>query len=164
MWAVIKYNNNQYNFFKENFRKICSDQVEFYNPKISYKKKNHLTTKYILKNYAFIYCSKFKNQKELIKYKYIKGLKFFLEGYIENQEQIQEFINLCKHHEDKKFNISKSFFLALKMNKIKFLNGPLKNLIFDIFEKNKDKKNFKIKLGQIPLTIQKKSSYYFLPI
>ena len=56
----------------------------------------------------------------------------------------------------------KLFFSILEKNKAKFLNGPFSNLIFEIIEKNKNK--IKIKLGQIPLIINKNSNYYYLPI
>jgi hypothetical protein len=166
MWAVFRYKKDNYQLLRSNLEKAVNDKIVFYNPKISFikktLKKSKIITKHILEGYAFCYYEKFKEANTLSKFKYTKGLKHFLDGHILNQNQIVEFISLCKKNEDKNGNLNQAFFTILKKNKIKFLNGPLSNLIFEIIEKNKNK--IQIKLGEIPLIINKNSNYYYLPI
>jgi hypothetical protein len=168
MWAVFRYKKDNYQLLRSNLEKAVNDKIVFYNPKISFikktLKKSKIITKHILEGYAFCYYEKFKEANTLSKFKYTKGLKHFLDGHILNQNQIVEFISLCKKNEDKNGNLNQAFFTILKKNKIKFLNGPLSNLIFEIIEKNKNKNKIQIKLGEIPLIINKNSNYYYLPI
>ena len=76
------------------------------------------------------------NDKEKIDLlKYSKGLKYFLNGYVQNQNEIEEFVNMCKKM---KIPMAWLHFFNLEINsRFQFLNGPFKNLIFDIIENQK---------------------------
>tara|TARA_B100000686_G_C16616321_1_gene876654 strand:+ start:120 stop:620 length:501 start_codon:yes stop_codon:yes gene_type:complete len=166
MWAVFKYKQNNYELVKSSLRKKANKEMFFFNPKISFVrksiKKNKVITKHVLERYAFCFYENFKESDILSKYKYTKGLEYFLDGHIFNQEQIIRFINLCKKNEDKNGNLNQDFFSILEKNKVKFLNGPFSNFIFKIVENNKNK--IKTKLGQLKITINKNSNYFYLPI
>ena len=92
----------------------------------------------------------------MIKIQYLRGLDYYLNGYINDQIQIQNFINLCRKNETTEGSLSKNFFLELKIKKAKFVNGPFVNLIFDIIENNK--KQIKILLDNKSLLINKNSN------
>ena len=89
------------------------------------------TINFILGGYAFCFYEKFKEKKFLSQLKFVKGLEYFLEGHIQNQRQISGFIKLCKINEDKEGSLKQDFFSILQATKVKFLNGPFSNLIFD---------------------------------
>tara|TARA_Y100001970_G_scaffold291640_1_gene429573 strand:+ start:3672 stop:4172 length:501 start_codon:yes stop_codon:yes gene_type:complete len=166
MWAVFKYKKENYKILKSNLNNIFKNKIIFYNPKISFEKrklnKNQIITKHVLEGYAFCFNEKFSKSDVLQKIKYTRGLEYFLDGYVLNQSQILTFINLCKKNEDKNGNLNQNFFSVLEKHKAKFINGPFSNLIFEIIKKNKN--NIKIKLGQIPLIINKNSNYYYRSI
>ena len=64
-------------------------------------------------------------------------MEYFLDGYIQNQSQISQFIKLCKDNEDKEGSLKQNFFSILQATRIRFLNGPFSNLIFNILERRK---------------------------
>ena len=166
MWVVFKYKKKEYNLLVKELKNKLGDLAKFYNPKIVYekelKKKKKSFEDYVLKGYAFCYYEDFQSKNYITKLKNLKGLEYFLSGYTEHQNQIIEFINTCKKHEDVNGYIQNSFFSNLNFSKIKFLNGPFSNLIFKILEK--DKKRFEVILGKMKLTISNKSNYIYSPI
>ena len=85
MWAIIKYDKKFIEILKREFKNKIDKDVKFYNPKISIQKfkKNKLIYKEydLLGDYLFCYHKNFENSKNIINYKYTKGLKYFLEGY-----------------------------------------------------------------------------------
>ena len=89
-------------------------------------------------------------------------MEYFLEGYIQNQDQIADFIKLCKINEDKEGSLKQNFFSILQATKVKFLNGPFSGLIFNILEKRKN--NIKSTLGSMTVMINKKSNYFYSPM
>ena len=54
---------------------------------------------------------KFKELNTVKSLRNLRGLKYFLEGCISHQKEIQEFVNKCKNLENEKGFISKNFFL-----------------------------------------------------
>lgn len=166
MWAVIKYKKKEYSLLVSSLKKNFGCKIKFYNPKISYLKKvnskNKLIENFILGGYVFCYCENFKEKKFISQIEFTKGLEYFLEGYSENQNQIVNFIKFCKNNEDKDGSLKQSFFSKLQPTKIKFLNGPFSNLIFDVLEKRKN--NIKSALGSMTIIIKKKSNYLYSPI
>ena len=90
------------------------------------------------------------------------GLKFFLSGSIFGQNEIIKFISDCKKNEDEQGYIKNNFFYSLISNKGKFINGPLKNLIFEIVEKRKNK--LKVSLGNYLITVGDKGKNFYQPI
>tara|TARA_B100001123_G_scaffold444954_1_gene595191 strand:+ start:2390 stop:2893 length:504 start_codon:yes stop_codon:yes gene_type:complete len=163
MWTVIKYKKDQYNILIENMSKKFGNVIKFYKPKIKYfkylKNKKKELEDCILGNYVFCHFQDFKDDKTIASCKYVKGIEYFLNGHISNQKQIESFINMCKHYENKDGSISQNFFHNLNINEAKFLNGPFSNLIFKILEK---KKSFvKIAVGDFKASISCNSKNYY---
>ena len=69
----------------------------------------------------------------------MKGLKYFLSGYIENSNEIKKFIINCKSYENESGYIKPVFFKDLITKKAKFISGPLTNVIFEIISREKKK-------------------------
>ena len=166
MWAVIKYKKDQYNIFSKTLQEKLGDMTKFYNPKLIYykilKDRKKRVENNLLGNYAFCYFEGFKDKKTIQKINNIKGLEYILEGYICYQNQITKFINLCKKNEDENGGIKQSFFLESDFKKIKFLDGPFSNLIFDVIERKKNK--LKLSFGKIKTTIRMDSTRLFYPV
>ena len=166
MWAIIKYKKREYESLVADLKKKLDNKIIFYNPKVKYlkkiKNKEKVFENFILGGYAFCFYEKFKEKEFLSELKFTKGLEYFLEGYIQNQAQISQFIKLCKDNEDKEGGLQQNFFSILQATKIRFLNGPFSNLIFDILEKRKNK--IKTTFGSMTVIINKKSNYFYSPL
>ena len=166
MWAVIKYKRKEYELLTSDLRKKIGNDLVFYNPKIKYEKRVKKNIKvfenFILGGYVFCFYNEFKEKIFYSKLKFTKGLEYFLEGHIQNQKQIEAFIKLCKKNEDKEGNLKQDFFSLLQATKVKFLNGPFSNLIFDVLEKRKN--DIKSTLGSLTIIINKKSNYFYGPV
>ena len=166
MWTVIKYKKKEYESLISDLKKKVDNKIIFYNPKIKYikkiKNKDRILENFILGGYAFCFYEKFREKKFHSQLKFTKGLEYFLEGHIQNQKQIVDFIKLCKKNEDNTGSLKQDFFSILQGTKIKFLNGPFSNFIFDILEKRK--KNIKSSLGSMTIIINNKSNYYYSPV
>ena len=69
-----------------------------------------------------------------------KGLKYFLYGYLESQNEIIDFIKKCKNAENKNGFLTKDFY-DLEINKTYKLNsGPFANKILKLIEIQKKNK------------------------
>ena len=115
----------------------------------------------MLENYIFCkheYFSDFNKNS----FKFVKGLQFFLEGNLYSQKNINNFIEICKLHEDENGLIKNSFFKKILKNKGKFISGPFRNLIFDLVKKNKN--NLKISVGNFLFTVSDKFKYIYRPV
>ncbi len=85
----------------------------------------------------------------------------FLEGHIQNQKEITQFIKKCKDNEDKDGYLLQDFF-EKKLNKsYEFLSGPFANSIFKIISLQKNK--LQASIGNIKTTISTKD-ILFRPI
>lgn len=161
MWLVAKIKNNYSDIFKKEILKKNLN-IEFYEPKykvdnISNNKKIKRDRKNLLNNYIFCYYSNFsKNLIETLKFS--KGLEYFLTGQELYQKDIIAFINYCKSFEDEQNIITNNFFKNLIEKKGKFSSGPLKNIIFDLIEKKKNK--LIIKFGQYIATVDDNKAAY----
>ena len=135
MWIAFKYNHQEYDLLKENLKQKIGDRVKFYNPKIGYfkiiKSKQKRCEKHILQNYAFCYFEKFKEKNFLNKISNIKGLSYFLNGHIQQQKEIVQFINFCASNENEDGTLSSSFFSKLESKRAQFISGPFANLFFE---------------------------------
>lgn len=163
MWTVIKIDKKYLKLLKQELKKKLGSDVIFYNPKFLINKfiKNRLINKEIdlLNGYVFCFHSKFINLNEIKKLRFIKGLKYFLNGYLKCQLEINFFINKCKENEDSKGFLKKNF-LDLKINEMyKFTTGPFSNSIFKLIEFNKNK--IKILLGNFETTLNKNSNLFY---
>ncbi len=165
MWTIIKYDKKFIEILKKEFKKKIDTDIQFYNPKISIQKfqKNKLVYKDydLLGDYLFCYHKNFRNSKNIVNYKYIRGLKYFLEGYKYGQGEIETFINNCKINEDEEGNLKSNFYELFFEKKYKFLSGPFSEKIFNITLIQKDK--IEVAIGNIKTKI-KRNKYLFCPI
>jgi len=166
MWVVAKYKTNELNFLRENLLKTFGDKLEFYIPKIKCQKyvQNKLKTleRFILGNYLIFYHDKLNDDNILARLKYTKGLHYILKNFKYNQNEIKDFVNLCKKFEDKNGYLTQDFFNNFCMKKGKFINGPFTNMVFSIISEQKAK--LKILIGNIKTTISRKSGYLYRSI
>ena len=166
MWVVAKIKKNPFKIFRDNLEKKIDDKVEFYYPKISLKLKEKgklvSKTKPLLSNYIFCKHEKFDNRNFLNNFAFLKGLNFFLNSSKFNQLEINNFISFCKAYEDDFGYLKNSFFKSFVKEKGKFLDGPFKNLVFEILQKGNNK--IKILLGNYFVTIGEKSKTFYQPI
>ena len=166
MWTVVQIKMKNLNTFKKDLTEKIGNDIKFYYPKIEYHKyfgvKVKRIEKLILGNYIFCYHEKFKKSSFAREVKFVKGLKYFLEGHDQNQDNIIKFIDYCKTCENEKGYLTQSFFKTIIGKKAKFISGPFANMIFEILEKQKNK--LKILVGNIVTTIPSKTNYLYRPI
>jgi len=162
MWVILKVKNKEFSVLRESFLKTLGKDVEFYLPKIKIQKfqknkvKNYETQ--ILGDYIFCYHEKLRSLSFLQSLKGTKGLKYFLENSIYNQNQIKSFINNCRENEKEGF-ISQTFFSKIINQKAIFISGPFTNMIFKIVSEHKNK--LKIIVGDLKTTISKNAGYLY---
>jgi len=166
MWIVAKIKSRHSVIFQKDFIQKSKGKIVFYEPKIVYpefkSKKNVKKYKSLLENYIFCFNEDFKNENFCNKFRFIKGLQFFLSGHLHSQNEILNFINFCKSFEDQDGYITNIFFKNLVSKKAKFISGPFINMTFDIIEKQKNK--LKISIGNFITTISDKKNYSYRPI
>ena len=147
MWIILKFDKKRLSFLLNDFKKNFGDKYKIYSPKIclDYFKKNKAFKKEVnlLGDYLFCYHDSFKNFINLKKLNNFRGLKYCLNGYIESQNEILDFINKCKLSENGKGFLSDTFcdliinqnykFISklkeLKKNRINILLGDLKSTV-----------------------------------
>lgn len=165
MWTIIKFEKKNFNFLKLDLEKKLGSGCQFYVPKLLFKmiKKNKLIKKEfnLLGDYLFCFNEKFEDSKIINTTKYVRGLKYVLQGFKQSQNEINKFIEQCKASEDKEGYISEEFYdLKINLN-YKFFSGPFTNSIFKIIQLQKNK--IRILMGNFKTTINKKE-YLFQPI
>ena len=88
MWIVIKFDKKKLDYLKKDFKKKFSKELNYYIPKIIIQKyqKNALVKKEqnLLDDYMFCYHEDFKKTGSLNKLKFLRGLKYFLEGFYQS--------------------------------------------------------------------------------
>ena len=165
MWAVIKFDAKNFNFFKRELKAKLSCNHVLYCPKLliqKYKNNKLIKKEYnILGDYVFCYDKKLQNEEILTKLKFVKGLKCILGGFSLYQEEIVKFINQCKKFENHNGYITQNFFQPQKDLKYRFISGPFANIIFQIINIQKNK--IKISMGDLK-TIIRKEDFLFNPI
>ena len=163
MWTIIKIDKKKFYFLKQDLEKKLERDVKFYIPKIQVEKfsKNKIRKNFkydLLGDYIFCFSKKFDKKNILNSLSYLRGLKYFLNGYENSQIDIKKFINLCTEAENNEGYLTQKFF-ELKMNNYyKFLNGPFASRIFQLVELQKNKIGFK--LGKIKSYICKKDIFF----
>ena len=158
MWVVIKTENNCGGIIKNSMEANLGEKITFYTPKIKIQKfkKNKIILKKInlLGNYMFCYNEKFADTKILDHLKFTRGLKYFLNGFQNTQDDIENFITKCRKLENSSGAINQNFF-DLEINKLyKFCDGPFCQKIFKLI--SQEKNNIKILIGSITTTIKTK--------
>lgn len=143
MWTVIKIKSNSYGIIKEELKKKFNKEIQVYNPKIlvqiNNKKKPINKSISLLGDYIFCFHKDFKNNKIIDLLKFTKGVKYFLNGHLESQEEIKIFIDKCKKLENDKGFISNSLFDLNLKSFYQFKSGLLANKIFQLIEIQKKK-------------------------
>lgn len=164
MWTVIKIDKKKIKLLEQDFLEKLGNDFRIYRPKISINKykKNKLINKeyYLLGDYIFCFHKDFQNLNTIDKLKYSRGLKYFLLGFVQSQNQLEKFINKCKNSENKNGFLSVNFFKLIVNSKYKFVSGPFTEKIFQIVNLQKDRIN--ILMGNIKTSI-KKQEYLFNP-
>ena len=114
MWTIIKIDKKKIGFLKEALKQKLGNESQIYFPKIliqTHKNKKLINRSYsLLGDYIFCFHKKFKNKDTIENLKFSKGLKYFLSGHIESQNEINDFINNCKKSENESGFVSKNFF------------------------------------------------------
>ena len=165
MWVVAKIKIDNLSTFKKSLAKKIGDDIQFYYPKIEYRKYYGNSVKryekLILENYIFCYHKKFKKINSINEVRFLKGLEYFLGGYNQNQNDIVKFIKHCKTFENEDGYLTPAFFSTIIKNKGQFISGPFTNMIFEVIAKQKNK--LKILLGNVVTTISN-NNYLYRPI
>lgn len=159
MWIILKFKKNALVLLEEGLRKKLGSDYKLYIPKIRFQKykNNKLINKGVnlLGDYLFCYHESFKNIGIVNSIKFVKGLKYFLNGFSKSQEDIKKFIQECKNSENQDGFISRNFFDFVLKKNYKCLNGPFTNQIIQILEVQKNK--IKLLTGNITASIQKRN-------
>ena len=165
MWAVIKFDRKNFHLLKEDFFKKIGKEFIIYRPKILVQKykNNKLVNKEIdvLGDYLFCFHKNFCKKSTINQLKFSRGLKYFLDGFTELQEDVQNFVEKCKNLEDGKGYISEGLFEININSNYKFSSGPFAEKIFKIINLKKNKIN--ILIGNLKTTINKKE-FLFTPV
>ena len=165
MWIIIKFDKKNLGFLKKEFKDKLGDDLIIYNPKFFFERyiNNKVTYKELnlLGDYLFCFHEKFKNPTTLTNLRFVRGLKYFLNGFVQSQEEIKNFIKKCKSSENGKGYLTQNFFELCVNSKYQFTSGPFAEMIFKII--NLQKKKINILLGDIKTTI-KKNDFIFSPL
>ena len=165
MWAVIKFDKKNFHILKKYFQKKMGKDCVIYRPKILIQKykNNKLINKEvdILGDYLFCFHKNFSNKSTINQLKFSRGLKYFLDGFTELQEDVQNFVEKCKNLEDSKGYISEGLFEININSNYKFSSGPFAEKIFKIVNLQKNK--IDILMGSLKTTINKKE-FLFTPV
>jgi len=135
MWTIIKIDLKKLNTFNQDIKKKMGDDVRIYFPKVKISNR----TLPLIGDYIFCFHNEFKDSNFINKLKFTKGLKYFLNGHIESQSQIEYFINKCKSLENDKGFLSKNICELIPNSMYQFKTGLLKNEIFKLLEIQKNK-------------------------
>ena len=112
-------------------------------------------------DYLFCFHKKFEQKDIIQKLRFMKGLKYFLNGFFEFQKDILDFIQKCKKLEDRNGYVSENLYEMNINSNYKFLTGPFAEKIFKIISLQKNKIN--ILMGNLKTTIDKKE-FFFNPV
>ena len=165
MWTIVKFDKKKLDFLKEDFTKKLGKDFIIYNPKLfiqKYKNNKLINKEFnLLGDYLLCFHKDFKNPATINKLKFCRGLKYFLTGFIQSQNEIKKFVNRCKNSENKRGYLSQAFYQLHINSNYKFYSGPFAETIFKIIGLQKNKIN--ILLGNIKTTI-KKNDFLFNPL
>ena len=158
MWTVIKFEKKKVHIFQEELRKKFGNNFQIYYPQLAIQnyQKNKLKNRRInlLGDYLFCFHPKFNNNNDIQQLKFIKGVKYFLNGFKASQDEISNFIKKLKSLENKKGYITHSVYIT-EVNKIyRFTSGPFRQKIFKIINLNKEK--IDVLIGNIKTRINRK--------
>lgn len=166
MWVVAKIKASEANIFKNKLTLLFGKNIKFYSPKICFQKlyKNKLINfeKELLESYIFCYHEKFIKASAVNEIQFIRGLQYFLKGYVQSQKEIRNFIDYCKSYENNDGYLKPIFFKQLVSKRAQFISGPFTNTMFEIIDRQKNK--LKILIGNIVTTISDNKNYLYRSI
>ncbi len=162
MWTIIKFDKKNLENLKKDLKDKLGDEISFYSPKLlvqKYKNNKLINKEFnLLGNYIFCFHKKFERSSIIDQLKFIKGLKYFLIGFVRTQKEITEFIKKCQESENKDGYLSENFLELNLSSEYKFSSGPFTDMIFKVIDLQK--KKISILIGNIKTTINKKDFLY----
>ena len=136
MWTILRFDKNKFESLKRDFSKKLGNDFIIYYPKSifqKYKNKKRINKEFnLLGDYLFCFHKKFTYQEPINSLKFSRGLKYFLNGFIQSQQEIRTFIEKCKKSESKGGYLGSDFFEININSEYKFSSGPFTNTIFKI--------------------------------
>ena len=158
MWTIIKFEKNKINSLLSELQIKFGKDSKIYRPKIFQEKfeKNRLIKREhdLLGDYLFCFDKTFSNENSIKRLNYIRGVKYYLNGFKSSQNEILKFIEYCKSKENLKGIITKPIFETKVGGYYKFSSGPFTQKIFKILEIQKNK--IQILMGNLETTVDKK--------
>ena len=165
MWKVLKFDQKSLGLLNEDLKKKLGQDFKIYIPKLRIQKfkNNRLINKEInlLGDYLFCFHSSFEYESTLNSLRFVRGLKYFLEGLSGSQKDIEKFINKCKETEGNEGFLTRDFFDLDLNKKYKFSSGPFSEKIFKIINLQRGK--IRVLMGNIKTTIKRKD-FLFTPV
>ena len=165
MWTVIKFDKKYLKSLKKDFSEKLNNGLEFYVPKIKIQKNanNKLCNNetLLLGNYLLCFHESFSNPNIINTLRYCKGVKYFLNDFLNSQDEITEFVKKCKLNENNEGYIKQSFFDFKNIKRLKFISGPFTNMIFNLISESDTK--IKAQIDNFKITVSK-NSYLFRPV
>ena len=165
MWTILKFDRKNLSLLRKDLKKRLGEEITIYVPKLRIQKykNNKLVYKEVnlLGDYLFCFHKDLKNKNTIGCLKFSRGLKYFLDGFVESQIEIEKFILKCKSSESKDGFISTNFLDLNLSKKYKFSSGPFTDKIFQIINLQKNK--ISILMGNLKTTIKDKE-FLFTPI
>lgn len=164
MWAIIKINKKKFNLLKKDFENKTGEKFIYYKPKLIVSKyfRNKLVDQDfdILGDYIFCFNESLAKKETIENLKFSVGLKYFLNGHLSFQKEIQTFISRCKKLESPEGCNDLKLFDYRENQIYQFLSGPFVKRFFKIL--NFNEKKLKILLGGFETYISK-NKYFFRP-
>ena len=158
MWAIIKFDNKKIKILKDQIKTKLGNDTKFYQPKIliqKYKMNKLINKEFnLLGDYIFCYHKKFIEEKNFKYFRYVKGLKYILNGIKKSQKEIENFISECKKSENNDGYLTSSSFSLIENKNYIFKSGPFTEKIFSVINLQKNK--IDLLLGNLKTTINKK--------
>ena len=165
MWIVIKYDRKKVDLLEHDLRNKIGENTKIYSPKFLLEKLKRLKKNnkqiHLLGDYCFSFNEKYSQIKYLNQVNYLRGVKYYLEGFRSNQNEIVSFIKYCKSHENEKGFLNPDFSKLYLNKSYKFFSGPFSNQIFKII--SLQNKNLEILIGNLKTRI-KKEKFLVQPI
>jgi len=155
MWTIIKIDLKKFNTFNQDLKKKLGNEIRIYFPKIKIKfyKNKKISDKSLplVGDYIFCFHEEFKNLNLIENLKFTKGLKYFLKGHVESQNEIKYFIDKCKSLENEKGFLTNNICELTPNSMYQFKSGILRNEIFKLLEIQKNK--IKILINDVKLKV-----------
>ncbi len=162
MWAVLKIDKKNISLLKRDLLSKLGSEVKFYMPKLKLKKflkrKIFVKESFLLGDYLLCFHEDFSKRSVLTSLKYCKGLKYFITSFLNNQKEIENFIEKCRKNEDENGFIRSTFFEFNNTKNFEFISGPFTNMIFRILHENK--LNIRGSLGKYNVTVSKEENLF----